>query len=323
MGTCTDPHVIIPRVSPDGDTVTGIMGEAFAYTDILKSLTIPNTVTAVSFCMDYLSPYVQVSFLGTRAEWYALTRSMEYDRYPYPRYVACADGVVFMCGSTVEDMGYEFTSNGDGTCYVSGIGTAVTGVIPRYSPAGDVVTAIGDGALQGQSFYVVGIPDTVTHIGEGAFKETSLEYMIISDSVTYIGDRAFSNTGYNWSTQAVCNAISKLTNLTYLGKYALSMGSNPGGVSLTLPDGIIGIEDGLLSGGYYSDMSLTIPKSVTYIGSDILSGWRVNATVTYRGTVAEWRAIEKHADWNREMYPITITCTDGQVVTEDRHTPLD
>ena len=41
--------------------------------------------------------------------------------------------------------GLEFTSNGDGTCYVSGIGTCTDTdlVVPPVSPAGDAVIAIG------------------------------------------------------------------------------------------------------------------------------------------------------------------------------------
>ena len=43
--------------------------------------------------------------------------------------------------------GLEFTSNGDGTCYVSGIGTCtdLDIAVPPTSPDGDTVTAIGNG----------------------------------------------------------------------------------------------------------------------------------------------------------------------------------
>ena len=68
---------------------------------------------------------------------------------------------------------------------------------------------------------------------------------------------------------------------------------------------------------------LTLPKSVTYIGADIFTGWSSTASITYRGTVEEWRAIEKHGGWNNRMPPITVTCTDGEVVTEDRYISID
>ena len=323
LGSCTDAHVIIPSVSPDGDTVVGIYGYVFEGVRGITAVTVPNTVTTMGSICNYLEESVEVYFMGSRSEWYTATR---YDDYPYnvyARYVHCADGDVFACGSVSEDPRFEFTSNGDGTCYVSGIGTATRGVIPRYSPAGDLVVAIGEDALAGAEFTVVGIPDSVTRIETNAFRNAGFETIVISDSVTYIGDRAFYQLSYSWATQEVCDAIGQLTNLTYLGKYALASGSNEGNLSLTLPEGVTSVEDGLLSGGYYSDRVLVIPKSVTYIGKSIFAGWRTAASITYHGTVAEWRALKKHADWDMEMYPITITCTDGQVVTEDRHTPLD
>ena len=323
IGSCTDTHIRIPRVSPSGDTVVGIYSEAFYGAKGLTAVTIPNTVTFLSSCISYLDASVEVYFQGSRAEWLSMTAHEEYPNTVKARYVHCADGEVFVCGSTSEDPRFEFTSTGDGTCYVSGVGTATRGVIPRYSPAGDLVTAIGEGALMDFDCMVVGIPDSVTRIEANAFKNAGFEPIVISDSVTYIGDRAFYQLDYAWATQEVCDAISQLSDLTYLGKYALAVGSGEGSLSLILPEGVTTVEDGLLSGGYYCDRTLTIPKSVTYIGAGIFAGWRTTATVTYHGTVAEWRDLEKHADWNSEMYPITVTCTDGQVVTEDRHTRLD
>ena len=52
------------------------------------------------------------------------------------------------CGDKSETA-LEFTSNGDGTCYVSGIGDCEVEnlVIPSKSPKGDTVVAIGDRAF--------------------------------------------------------------------------------------------------------------------------------------------------------------------------------
>ena len=103
--------------------------------------------------------------------------------------------------------GLAFTSNGDGTCYVSGIGTYTSCelVIPAVSPSGDTVIAIGDGAFQcdidyGWSYVypanyylrTVVIPDTITHIGEKAFYGCARILSItIGSGVTSIGDDAF------------------------------------------------------------------------------------------------------------------------------------
>lgn len=66
----------------------------------------------------------------------------------------------------------EFTSNGDGTCSVTGIGKCKDAdvVIPETSPQGDVVTSIGGGAFSECSGLTsIVIPTSVKSIGYGAF----------------------------------------------------------------------------------------------------------------------------------------------------------
>ena len=91
--------------------------------------------------------------------------------------------------------GLEFTSNGDGTCYVSGIGdcTDLDIVIPATSPDGDIVTSIGHAAFFGcESLTSVEIPDGVISIDSMAFNSCrSLTSINIPNSVTSIGYHAF------------------------------------------------------------------------------------------------------------------------------------
>lgn len=88
----------------------------------------------------------------------------------------------------------EFTSNGDGTCYVSGVGDCALEeiLIPQVSPKGDRVTAIGDWAFY-ECFTLkkVTIPDSVTYIGNSAFRGCIyLTDIIIPNSVEFIGEYA-------------------------------------------------------------------------------------------------------------------------------------
>lgn len=92
--------------------------------------------------------------------------------------------------------GLNYTSNGDGTCYLSGIGSCKDSDlnIPSKSPAGDRVTGIGNWAFNqcGQLTSVI-IPDSMTTIGERAFNGCSnLTYIVIPNSVTSIGVYAFA-----------------------------------------------------------------------------------------------------------------------------------
>lgn len=101
----------------------------------------------------------------------------------------------------VDKGGLEYTSNGDGTCYVSRLGDYHDKeiFIPSISPSGDTVTAIGDGAFYGRSgLSVVHLPDSVTSIGESAFEwccglgSNGLESFTIPSGVTSIGAFAFA-----------------------------------------------------------------------------------------------------------------------------------
>lgn len=79
----------------------------------------------------------------------------------------------------------EFTSNGDGTCTVSGLGSYQKRdvVIPSQAPNGDTVTAIAPKAFYNELFVIsVTIPATVTEIGAEAF-----DYMIPLGSIHYEG----------------------------------------------------------------------------------------------------------------------------------------
>lgn len=69
--------------------------------------------------------------------------------------------------------GLSYVSHGDGTCHISGLGTCIDTElkIPAYSPSGDVVTKISDGAFENCSDLLsVTIPSTVKTIGTGVFR---------------------------------------------------------------------------------------------------------------------------------------------------------
>lgn len=95
---------------------------------------------------------------------------------------------------TTEEIGngLRFTRNGNGTCTLSGIGTCRDAfvVIPAYSPAGDRVVAIADGALMGcDGITALQIPETVTDIGYLAFANCkNLIYISVSPENLYYRD---------------------------------------------------------------------------------------------------------------------------------------
>lgn len=108
------------------------------------------------------------------------------------------------CGDESETA-LEFTSNGDGTCFVSGIGdcTVENLVIPTKSPKGDKVVAIGERAFfDCFTLKSVTIPNTVKEIRDNAFRGCIyLTEIDIPKSVTKIGETILVD----------CKALNKIT----------------------------------------------------------------------------------------------------------------
>ena len=89
-----------------------------------------------------------------------------------------------------------YTSNGDGTCTVSGIGNFTDNdlVIPAQSPFGETVAGIAENAFSGcDSLTAVTLPRSITAIPDGCFNGCSaLTELCMTDSITRVGNNAFN-----------------------------------------------------------------------------------------------------------------------------------
>ena len=170
----------------------------------------------------------------------------------------------------------------------------------------DSVTSIGSDAFSScSSLTSITIPNSVTSIGYGAFRYcSSLTSITIPDSVTSIGGDAFSS----------CSSLTSITipnSVTSIGYGAFRYCSSL--TSITIPDSVTSI------GGdaFYNCSSLTsitIPDSVTSIGGSAFYYCSSLTSITFKGTKAEWNAINKGNNWEYGV-PLTckINCTDGTV----------
>lgn len=81
--------------------------------------------------------------------------------------------------------GLKYVSNGDGTCYIAGIGSSKETElkIPAYSPSGDAVTKLADGAFANcTELLTVTVPATVKSIGTGVFRGCSSLVAVNTDT---------------------------------------------------------------------------------------------------------------------------------------------
>lgn len=115
---------------------------------------------------------------------------------------SCDDKSVCSCCDRKIANDLLFASNGDGTCYVAGIGncTDTEIIIPYFSPEGDRVTGIGDRAFaEYTELKSLIIPEGVVSIGSFAFEGCQdIENISIPNSIAVLELDAFYNC-YVWN----------------------------------------------------------------------------------------------------------------------------
>ncbi|MBQ3508372.1 MAG: leucine-rich repeat protein [Clostridia bacterium] len=135
-----------------------------------------------------------------------------------------------VCGTTIEEtiemlysQGLTYVSNGEGTCYVSGIGTCTdTDVVIPTTYKGLLVTGIGNQAFYSSDITSINIPDSVTSIGDHAFEGCSgLTSIDIPTGVTSIGYCAFSNCS-NLASIALPDTVTSVGIYAFIESYNLA-----------------------------------------------------------------------------------------------------
>ena len=176
-------------IIPGNGIVTSIGDSAFENCENLSSIKIPNGIASIgAYAFDGCYSLTDVYYDGTEEDWDKITIGTNND----PLLNAT---IHFKEPEIQYSQGLAFTSNGDGTCYVAGIGTCTDTqlVIPSVSPTGDAVTGIGCYAFAYCDFLEsVTIPEGVTIIGMSAFERCgSLMQITLPESLTYVDDWVF------------------------------------------------------------------------------------------------------------------------------------
>lgn len=198
------------------------------------------------------------------------------------------------CQREETEQSLSFTSNGDGTCTVSGIGsvTASEIVIPEVSPEGDMVTAIGNYAFMMAEVEKVVIPETVTSIGIAAFYDCAdLKAVEIPDSVRTIGYNAFYCCGALEEIR-LPQGLTSIAADTFYGCHSLER--------VILPDGVTEIGEFAFFGctalkemygasctAAETEGWMILPEGLTRIGKSAFYGCHALRAVQLSATVEE------------------------------------
>ena len=155
--------------------------------------------------------------------------------------------------------GLEYTSNGDGTCTLAGMGTFVGTAlrVPERNPGGELVTAVEAFAFSGNGELVsVALPDSVKTLRTEAFSGcTSLEWVRFGNGLESIEAFAFKG----------CSALEYFTYSGGFGSITVTLDIAPfvGSLALQLKDA-----------DRYIPMSvqlLELPRSVKYVEAGAFS----------------------------------------------------
>lgn len=202
------------------------------------------------------------------------------------------DDVCTNCGRSYYSTGLVYVSNGDGTCYVGGIGscTDTDVIIPATSPEGDTVTAIGDLAFSCCNIFTsITVPKAVTELGDYAFygctantilfeegsqlttigdfafqESTSLSNIELPETVMYIGQNSFDKT------KIYDNKSYWVNGIFYISKCLIKAESKISGEQ-TITYEILTIADGAFA-GCTSLKGIKLPATTTYVGKNAFNG---------------------------------------------------
>ena len=302
IGACTDTDVVIPKTSPEGDTVTSIGASAFAKCTDLTSVTIPDGVTsigasafAVCRCLRNITIPDSVTSIGAAAFSHCLTLNN----------ITIPGGV-----KTIEAETF------------SGCRSLSSITIP------DGVKTIGaDAFSECLSLKQVTIPDGVTSIGSAAFRQCmELESLVLPDSVVTIGAEAFMDCirlsslnipplVYTIESGVFNNCINLMqteNGVTYIDKWVYQCDRSV--TSVTLRADTVGIAP-LAFYGCTEMTAIEMPKTVLNIGTSAFDKCDSLTSVTYVGTQAEWsvlsRTVPSLSGWLGD--DCVVHCTDGDI----------
>lgn len=291
--TITD--LVIPKKSPNGDTVVAVANRAFIKNTTLKSVTLPSTVKT----------------LGEFA-FYACTNLSSVNGTQYATFI---DGSAFADCSALASLDLSAATTMDN--YVCSGATGLSSV-----KLSNDLKKLPQGMFAGcTSLMDIRLPSSITVIGNAAFQSTNMESITLPDSVEEIEMYAFrycSNLksiklSKNLKTihPLVFERCSKLNNvvlpdgLKTLGRLAFSDCKSM--TSINLPDTLTSIGDSCFS-GCTALASATLPDTMTSIPMRLFSGCTALTNVTLPPNT---RVINQEAFNGTAITSITIpdSCT--------------
>ena len=180
--------------------------------------------------------------------------------------------------------------------------TLVMGCLTSIIPDDGSVEIIGEGAFKLFPIESINIPEGIKEIGHSAFQSCrNLKSITLPSSLEVMGTSAFNH----------CDGVEyfDLNGFTYLPDFALqhtwSLTEIKGTENLT------SIERYALA-SCRSLKSIDLGACLEKLGQNAFAEYRGDSSIVinYAGTKAQWDAIEKHEEWNKRSFSLTVRCAD-------------
>lgn len=293
IGTCTDTEILIPTISPDGETVIYILNGAFQNRTELTSVVVPDSVTyiadhAFSGCSGLTS--ITIPFVGGRAgitanDSYQLPFGYIFGTVPYEGGTATTQYYYGNGKNIINDTYYIPTSLT--TVTVTG-GNILRGsfgncgnLVKITVPA--TVTALEDLAFNRcGSLTTFTVPNGVVSIGEDTFADCNRLQGTTYENAVYLGNEQNPHMVLLKAVDTAITTCSIHPNTAFLNSYAFEGCAEL--TAITVPQGIARIEKSAFS-GCKKLADLTVSGGVAYIGNSAFYGCSALASVVIPNSV--------------------------------------
>lgn len=337
-GTCTDANIIIPAKSPDGDTVTKIMGGGFFADEALVAIYVPEGVLEITTDgWSAASNFVSITVSPNNTV-YTSVDGVLYNKEltTLIKYPTAKVDATFDIPAGVTAIGFGAFANATNLTSVNipaSVQTIETSAFQSCSALTSItipdgVTTISGGVFANcRSLSSINLPESITSIEENAFGYCeSLTSFTVPSGVTSIPKDAFSNcksladiklhdkiTTIGPKAFYYCSSLKQITIPASVTRiYERAFSSCTSLESIVIPDGTTTIYAGTFQ-VCPALVTVTIPESVTTIEDSAFLECRALSSIIFKGTVNRWEDVKTVGNWRAFVPAKGVTCTDGTV----------
>ncbi len=166
------------------------------------------------------------------------------------------------------------------------------------------------------------LPEKMTHMGQYAFSDCSslVAIKLNAESMADLkaDDNVFSGAGADTADGIVVTVGAKVKQIP---AYLFALSDTPSSIASSPNIHSVVFEENSICTdirqyaffGCTSLKEISIPASVTEIGSNALSGCTGLEAIRFGGTQEQWESVVKGTDWDKNTGAYTVYCSDGNI----------